>query len=252
MSSIASSIVAGTFLVPEAIALVGSTVLGGVMSSDAQSSAAQSAAGAQTAAADAGIAEQRRQFNEIQKILKPYVDAGAKAISGLAPYQKAGEPALLQQQALLGLSGAEAQRQAIAAISGGQEMAALTQQGENALLQNASATGGLRGGNLQEALAKFRPQLLSNLVNQQYARLGGLTDMGRTTAQNLVQFGQASAAGQASHAGAMGSNITNLLGQQGSAQALQALSQGQSQANLWGGLGQMGSTLGTLALMGKF
>jgi hypothetical protein len=137
-----------------AAATLGSAVIGGIV----QSNAARSAANAQTEAADKGIAEQRRQFDLIQGLLKPYVGAG--------------ESALLQQMALGGMSGPEEQQAAIAAIEGGQEFETLTRSGEEAILQNASATGGLRGGNVQGALAQFRPQVLSSLINQQYGRLG--------------------------------------------------------------------------------
>jgi hypothetical protein len=170
-------------------------------------------------AAQGGIDEQRRQFDAIRKLLSPFVDAGTNAISGLAPYAEAGAPALGQQQALLGLSGPEAQQQAIAALENGQQFKSLTQQGENALLQNASATGGLRGGNIQGALAQFRPQLLSQLIEQQYGRLGGLTALGQGTTQNLAALGQSSAAGVGNAGITSGNNIATLLGQQGAARA---------------------------------
>src|SRR3990167_4363739 len=80
----------------------------------------------------------------------------------------------------------------------------LVQQGENAMLQNASA----RGGNLQAAMGQFRPQILSQLIDQQYGRLGG-----------MAQLGQASAAGQAAQGMQLGQNVAGLLGQQGQAQA---------------------------------
>jgi len=115
----------------------------------AQADAAQSAAQTQAGASEAGIAEQRRQFDTVQKLLEPYVTGGAEAFK--------------QQQALIGAQGPEAQRAAIAALEQGPAVQALTQQGENALLQRASATGGLRGGNVQAALAQFRPQMLNQL-----------------------------------------------------------------------------------------
>jgi hypothetical protein len=62
----------------------------------------------------------------------------------------------------------------------------LVNQGESALLQNASATGGLRGGNIEAALNQFRPNLLNSMLNDKYAKLQGIT-----------QFGQAASAGQA-------------------------------------------------------
>ena len=159
-----------------------------------QADAAGDAASIQAGAAGAGIEEQRRQFDALQALLKPY--------------QEAGLPALAQQQALLGLQGPEAEQAAIERIRGGETFQALAQQGEEALLQRASATGGLRGGNIQAALSEFRPQLLSSLIEQQYGRLGGMT-----------QLGQRSAAGVGAAGMETGSNVSNLLAQQGAARA---------------------------------
>jgi hypothetical protein len=181
------------------VAVGGATLVSGYM----QGEAAQDAAAIQGQASQAGIEEQRRQFNKVQELLKPYTEAGV--------------PALEAQQAFLGLKGPEAERAAIERIQGGQTFQALQQQGENALLQNASATGGLRGGNLQGALAQFRPALLSNLIEQQYGRLGGLTTLG-----------QNAAAGTGAAAQTMGTNVTNLLGQQGAAAAGAEIAQGKA------------------------
>ena len=180
---------------------------------------AQKAAEAQQASAQAGIDEQRRQFDEMMKVLAPYVGAGTGAIQGMQPYAQAGAPALAAQQALAGLAGPEAQQAAIAQIASSPEMQAMVKQGEEAMLQRAAATGGLRGGNVQAALAQFRPQMLSELINQQYGRLGGLTALGQQSTQNLAQLGQASAAGQGAGGLQTAANIASLLGQQGAAEA---------------------------------
>jgi hypothetical protein len=181
------------------IAVGGATLVSGYM----QGEAAQDAAAIQGQASQAGIEEQRRQFNKVQELLKPYTEAGV--------------PALEAQQAFLGLKGPEAERAAIERISGGETFQALQRQGEEALLQRASATGGLRGGNLQGALAQFRPALLSSLIDQQYGRLGGLTTLG-----------QNAAAGTGAAAQTMGTNVTNLLGQQGAAAAGAEIAQGKA------------------------
>lgn len=185
-------------LVPALIA-GGATILSGIIGGIASTSAAKT----QADAAGAGIDEQRRQFEAMQAVLRPYVEAGQGAMSA--------------QQALTGLSGADAQSAALKAIQESPEMRALTEQGENAILQQASATGGLRGGNVQAALAQFRPQVLSSLINQQYQRLGGLT-----------QIGQASAAGVGSAGLQTGQGIAGLLQQQGAAQAGGQLAMGQA------------------------
>jgi hypothetical protein len=205
-------------------------VLGGtqLLSGYLQSEAAQEAGGLQSAAALAGIEEQRKQFEKIQEALKPYREAGIVAIGGLAPYAEAGAPALEQQQAIMGLLGPERQQAAIRGISEGAGFQEAVRQGEEALLSRASATGGLRGGNIQAALAQFRPELLQRAIEQQYTRLGGMTDMGRQTLQNLLQQGQSAAAGTGTAALQTGSTVSGLLQQQGAAEAGSALAQGRA------------------------
>lgn len=374
--------------------MAGSSLLGGLMSSNATSSAASTQAGA----ARAGIDEQRRQFDEMRKLLSPYMAAGQGALGQYAPYQQAGagalptlqqysqagQSALDQQMALLGMApeavnppmqisqppgggfgggfggfggamgalgglgggllgqpaptarseadirnaligqytspirteykamgdadsyittggevdeaslaaaiqaaqaqdqaqaqaqaqaqvgqaqagqgqaspsmryvggqaGQDAQRAAIERISGSEQFKALEQQAENSLLQNAAATGGLRGGNIQGALAEFRPQLLNQLIEQQYSRLGGLATQGGNVAQNLASqgmsatsglasLGQASAAGTGAAGQATGANIATLLGQQGAATAGGQLAGAAPFANLLGAPLQM-------------
>lgn len=209
------------------VAVAGATVVGGYMASKSASKAAGKAADAQSRSADAQIAESQRQFDSIQELLKPYTSAGTGALTG--------------QQNLLGLNGAGAQQQAISALESSPTMQAMTQQGENAILQNASATGGLRGGNVQGALAQFRPQLLSQLIQQQYSNLGGLVSVGQNAAAGVGNAGQNSS-----------NQIINALGQQGAAQAGAALATGQANANMWGGIANTASMLGTMKLMGKF
>lgn len=203
------------------IAVGGATLVSGL----AQADAARSASETQAGAAQSGIQEQRRQFDAVQKLLAPYVSAGA--------------PALEQQQAFLGLKGPEAERAAIGRISGGETFKALAKQSEEALLQQASATGGLRGGNIQAALGQFRPQLLSSLIEQQYDRLGGLTSLGQQSAAGVGTAGMQT-----------GANVAKLLGEQGAAtaggQLAEAKAYGAIPSAISGGFGVYGG------LGGKF
>lgn len=202
------------------IATIGSAIIGGVLSSKAQKSAAKTAAGAQTQATDQALGEQRRQFDSIQALFRPYVEAGGGALA--------------RQIDLVGNNGPEAQQRAIQSIEMGPEFASMTRQGEEAILQNAAATGGLRGGNVQASLAKFRPEVLSSLINQQYQRLGGLTSMGQASAGMQAQSGQAVA-----------NNMGQLFGQRGEALAGNALAQGQANANMFGNIaGSVGFAAG--------
>jgi len=201
-------------------------VVGGITGAKQAGEAAEKGGQLQYQAAMAGVDEQRRQFDKLVELMSPYVQAGEAALGGLTPYSQAGLPALQQQQALAGTLGPEAQQAAIAQLEQSPQMQALVRQGENALLQQASATGGLRGGNIQAALAQFRPQVLSSLIDQQYGRLGGLTSLGQQTTQNLAQLGQASAAGQGAGGLESAAQISNLLGAGGQAQAAGTLAQG--------------------------
>jgi len=107
------------------------------------------------------------------------------------------------------------QKEAIAQLEGSAAFQALARQGEEGILQNASATGGLRGGNVQGALAQFRPALLNQFIEQQYNRLGGLTKIGQASAAGVGAAGQEAA-----------TNIGTALTASGQAQAGNALAQG--------------------------
>ena len=207
-----------------AAAVVGGSLVGGVMSSNAQKKAAKSAASAEVQAAELQIEESRRQFDEIRQLMSPYVSAGNEAMS--------------QQKALLGLAGNEAQASAINALQNSSQFAALQQQGENAILQNAAATGGLRGGNTQGALAQFRPALLNQLIESQYSKLGGLTSLGQNAAAGVGNAGLTTTG-----------MINQSLGNIGSANAGAALAKGQANVNMIGGIT---NAFGTLAGSGAF
>lgn len=191
-------------------AVVGAAVVGGV----AKSQAGKKAAGAQTKSAQAGIDAENKRFEEATKLLQPYTDAGVKSLSA--------------QGDLAGLNGPEAQKAAIAGIQDSPEFAALTQQGEEGILQNASATGGLRGGNTQGALAQFRPQLLSGLIDQQYQRLGGITNIGQASAAKVGAAGMQN-----------GQDVANLLGVQGQARAGSYLATGQAISDVANSVGSV-------------
>lgn len=193
-------------------------VVGGITGSKDAAEAAGKAGDLQYQAAIKGVEEQQRQFDKLVELMAPYVSAGTGAMGA--------------QQNLLGLNGSGAQQSAINALSNSPQMQSMLKQGENALLQNASATGGLRGGNTQAALAQFRPQLLNQMIQQQFSNLGGLS-----------QLGQASAAGQSSAGLQTGANIGNLLQQGGAAQAGSILAQGNANRAAFGDLLKIGGTV---------
>lgn len=247
-----------------AAAVVGGAVVGAVATNAAgkrQAAAASSAADAQTQQAYAAMDQQQAQFDRVQELLNPYVQAGSGGQFDAGAYLRANpdvaaDPyfsqnpeahynnfgkfegrspgtmgALQQQQNLIGLNGAEAQGRAISGIENSPYFSGLVKQGESAILQNASATGGLRGGNTQGALAQFRPNMLAAAIDQQYQRLGGLVNIGQNAAAGVGNAGQAMA----------GAN-SGLLSQVGAAQAGNYLAQGRAQAQ---GINGIASAFGT-------
>ena len=172
-----------------------------------KSKAASSAAAAQTNAANMAIAEQRDAREQMRALLQPYVDAGDPALQGIL--------------GLTGLAGPGSQQEAFMQQEQSPLFQGIARQGENAILQNASATGGLRGGNVQGALGKFRPALLNDFITQQYNRMAGIATTGQNAAAGVGARGMESA----NQIGAQFGNI-------GQAQAGRAIAQG----NAFGGV----------------
>lgn len=191
-------------------------IVGGITGATAAGEAGAKAGQLQYQGAQEGIAENRRQFEKLVELMAPYVQAGNQAIGGT--------------QNLMGLNGAPAQQQAINGIAQSPHIQALINQGEDALLQNASATGGLRGGNIQAALAQYRPAYLEQQIQDQYTKLA-----------NLMQMGQAAASGQASAGLQTGQNIAGLLGTGAAAQAGGVMAQGSVNRMAFGDLLGMAS-----------
>lgn len=190
---------------------VGVAAAGAIGSSVVQSKAAGRAGRAQSAAAAAGIDTQDEALDKIMGLLQPYSDAGTSSLDSL--------------RGLLGLNGADAQQGALDALKASPTFTNTIQQGENAILQNASATGGLRGGNVQDALSRFRGDTFSKLIQTQIGNLQPLVSIGANAAGAQVNATQTNA-----------NNVTNLLAQQGQAQAGQALAQGNAIASGIGGV----------------
>lgn len=194
----------------------GATALGGIASAFLGGQAADKAANAQLQATDKATGVQTDEFNQVKALLAPYVQGGNKALTA--------------QQDLTGLNGTGPQQTAINGIQNGPQFQALESQGQNAILQNAAATGGLRGGNVQGALAQFAPGLLQNLIQQQYQNLGGLTTGGQNAAAMQATAGQNTA-----------NNVSQLGIAGGNAMAGDALAGGKAGQNgidaILGGLG---------------
>lgn len=167
--------------------------------------AAKRAAREQEDSAFAGIAEQRRQFDLTQESFKPFRDAGVSAIA--------------QQQALLGLSGQEAQQAALDQFNQSPGQQFLRDRAQKNLLRNSAAIGGLGGGNVRSALVEQGVGFAQQDFNNQFGRLGQLAGQGQAATQSVGQFGQNTA-----------NNIQQGFMNQGQARASGILGQQQASA----------------------
>jgi len=114
--------------------------------------------------ADQAAAEQQKYLDDIAAEFKPYSEIGLSALN--------------RQAGLAGLMGEEDQNRLIAGIEADPLYQAKVRAGDEAVLRNASATGNLRSGNAQSALATQNQNLLSNEIENNYNRLAGLTGLG--------------------------------------------------------------------------
>jgi len=203
-----------------AAAVAGAGLVGGIYSASQASKSAKNATNAQVTQDQAAMAQQQANLEETRKLLAPYVQSGNQAIG--------------QQGNLIGLGGNAAQAAAIKQLQSSPYYTSQLQAGQNAILQNASATGGLRGGNVQAALGQFAPSLLAQTIQNQFSNLGSLTSIGQNAAAGV---------------GNAGSNAANqnsaLLQSMGNAQASGALAQGQANVGL------ANSAMGALGAFGQ-
>lgn len=137
------------------------------------------------------------------------------------------------QSPYAGMTGEEAQSAAIEKVAQSPLLQELMAQGETGLLQNVAATGGLRGGRTQAALAQFRPAMLQSEIDKLYSRLSGISGIGQ---QSILASPTTSPGAIPTYSAQ--SQIPSLLTQQGAATAGNILSQAQAQQNFYGNIGQ--------------
>lgn len=144
--------------------------------------------------------------------------------------------------------GPGAQQAAIAQLQNSPLYQSLFRTGQEAVLQNGSATGGLRGGNIQNSLANFGSDTLTKVIQQQLANLGGVAGNGlsaasgqagaqgntsATIAQLMSQIGDTNAGGILQR-GAINANTIN-----GVAKGLGSLTEGGGIGKIIGGIGKL-------------
>lgn len=166
--------------------MVAAAVAVGVIGAAGSVAAGAEAADATKSASNAAISQQQQALQQQAELSQPYRNLGQSAIP--------------QLQGLLGLNGQDPTA-ALRATPGYQFQ---QQQGTQNTLNAASAQGMNLSGNTLEGLSKFNQGLADTTYQQAVGN-----------AQNVVDQGQAAAAGQAANIGNAADNISSNLINQG-------------------------------------
>ena len=227
-----------------------------ITGSEAAGEAGQAAAAVQAEAAQAGIQENRRQFDLNRADLQPRIQGGNEAFdqqrillglgsaptssgapmggstSGRAGRRLSAEGFTPQGPSAPGPSAEEQQRQAFASFNESPGQRFLRDRAQKNLLRNASAIGGLGGGNVRTALVEQGAGFAQQDFNNQFARLGQLAGQGQNAANTSGQLGAQSA-----------SQIGNLQANQGAAQASGIIAPSQANTDATNQILQLGGTV---------
>lgn len=193
-------------------AAIGATVVtaaAGVASSVSSANAAKHAADSQAQSAENSLQFAQGQYADQQQNIAPYLAAGQQGITGYGN--------------LIGANGNDAQDNAINGIKQGAQFQGLMQTGNENILANASATGGLRGSNTSNTLANTSIGTLNNLITQRLSNYGQLMSNGQNAvngqqaANNAAYTGVSNANNQTanaatSYAGALSNSVNSGLG----------------------------------------
>lgn len=186
-------------------------IVGDVLASNASSDAADSAAQAQTNAANQANATQLQIYNQNTANAKPFMDTGVAANNQLA--------------ALMGLNG---QAPDFSVLTNSPTYQFAKQQGMAGMDASAASHGNLFSGGYGKQLVGFNQGLASQQFNNYYNQLAGLSGTGLSASNALAGVGT-------NYANQVGQNDTNA----GMATASGYLQNGQANANLYNGLGQI-------------
>ena len=197
-----------------ALAAAGIGAAGSVLGGITGGKGAAKAAKIQAQSEQAALAQQQSQFNVTQANEDPFIQGGQTGLSSLMNLLGVGS------------GGLQGQQSAITALQNSPLYTSQYQTGENTILQNAAATGGLRGGNIQASLAQFGSGLLSNVIQNQLGQYSGLASLGQNAAAGLGSLSQSNSNAQ-----------TSLLTQQGNANALGAASPYAAASSALSGVG---------------
>lgn len=120
----------------------------------------------------------------------------------------------------------QAQQTALDELKASPFYQSLYRTGEESTLQNAAATGGIRGGNTQRALADFGADTFAATIQNQLQNLSGLSNMGLGATNSIASIGQNTA-----------NSVGTSLNAQGAARASDFLTRGGIASQNWNNAG---------------
>jgi len=198
-----------------ATAIAGSALIGAIVSNKAAGKAADaSREGAELSAE--GQREALEYLKEVEKLPRELREGALKKLGGL-----------------YGLEGGEGSQQEMIDFAEGsplyEAMVGTREAGEESIMRNAAATGGLRSGNVQNAMYDYNQRLneraLLESYNQQVSGLSGLsglpsyaseiagvtTGIGETMGQGAIAAGQARQQGYQGVGDAVSGGVNNMM-----------------------------------------
>jgi len=137
------------------------------------------------------ISKREREDEINRQIQERFERLRQENLQRLLPYGEGGQLAAREQQALLGLSGEEAEAEAYARISESPGQKFLRERQERALLRNQAAIGGLGGGNVRTALQEEAYQRSQQAIDERVQQLGALSGQGLTASQTAAGISRA-------------------------------------------------------------
>lgn len=151
------------------------SAIGGLLGGGKAKKASKKAEAAQLEYLNKALAEQQRQFDITRTDYEPLLGLLAPSVGQLGD--------------AIGLNGTDKQQAFMDLVQASPALAAQIRNGEESILASASATGGLRGGNVQRGLANFRSDAFVDELNAQLARLAGAAGLGSGATDAVSAFG---------------------------------------------------------------
>lgn len=190
-------------------------VLGSLLGNSSNNRATESAVNAQNQGTMAGLAMQQQQYDLARKDNEPFIQSAQDSNKILRGF--------------LGLDGEEAQQQAFSNYQQSPHVNFLQEQGNQNIIRNASATGGLGGGNVLKSLQSYGTSVAESSLGDHLNRLAAAQGSGQTAASQMGLMGQQYASSVAGANSQMGQNTASGI-----------MSRNQNDQNTFSQLARMG------------